>query len=81
MKRTNENSSRVPERTSMKDKASNHNAQRSGRPNPAQNTINPNHGLNQDDQKRRTNQDEEDEVTNVHEEAASGSDKSSERKS
>jgi hypothetical protein len=76
MKRTTENSSNVQERTSMKDKTSNRNAQKSGRPNPSQNTINPNHRLNQDEQKKRTNQDEENEVTNAHEESSSKQDKS-----
>lgn len=65
----------VQERTSLRDKSSNRNAQVSNRPNPSQNTINPNRGLNEDAQKQRTNQAEEDETTNAYTETSPGSKK------
>ena len=70
MKRGNDNRTGVQERTSMKDKSGNRNAQHTGRPNPSQNTINPNRGLNEDEQKRTTNQDEERETTNAYTESS-----------
>lgn len=81
MKRKNETSSVVQERTSMKDKSSHRNAQHSGRPNVSQNTINPNRGLNEDEQKRRTNQEEEDETTNAYSENSSQPESSRKEKS
>jgi hypothetical protein len=73
MKRGNDNRTGAQERTSMKDKSGNRNAQQSGRPNPSQNTINPNRGLNEDEQKRTTNQEEEDEKTNAYTETSNAS--------